>query len=219
MVKRALSKPTGPTFHREIKLLSEGKRLVCGVDEVGRGPLAGPVVAAAVILDPSDIPAGLNDSKKLTPAKRLALYDAISKSSIAWSVASICAPGIDAINIRAASLEAMRRSVAALCVHPDHALIDGNVIPDDLDCTADYLIGGDSFSYSIAAASIMAKVMRDTMMEQADAVWPVYGFGRHKGYGTAYHRAAITEHGPCPLHRMSFAPMRLQAERSLKRIN
>ena len=181
---------------------------IAGVDEVGRGPLAGPVTAAAVILDPNDVPEGLDDSKRLTAARRVALHDAIVRRALAVSVASLPAPAIDTLNIRAASLEAMRRAVLALAVRPNRVLVDGRDRPPDLPCPSDPIIGGDAQSVSIAAASIIAKVVRDRMMMRAHERWPAYGFGDHKGYPTVAHRRAIAEHGPCALHRRSFGALR-----------
>jgi ribonuclease HII len=165
------------------------------------------VVAAAVILDPDNIPAGLNDSKQLTAAKRAQLYEEILSAS-AVSIASICAAAIDRTDIRKASLEAMRRAIAALETIPRFVLVDGRDVPSGLSCPGKALVKGDARSLSIAAASIIAKVTRDRMMEEAGRIWPHYGFEQHAGYGTAFHRAAIAEHGPCPIHRMTFRPLR-----------
>ena len=184
---------------------AEGRRVVCGVDEAGRGPLAGPVVAAAVVLG-SDVPAGLDDSKKLTAARREALFAKVLATATVC-VASASAQTIDRINVRAAALDAMGRAVAGLETPADFALIDGDALPP-LPCAAWTVVGGDGLSASIAAASIVAKVVRDRMMVRADAVWPRYGFASHKGYGSAAHVAALGAHGPCPLHRRTFAPVR-----------
>ena len=170
--------------------------------------MAGPVTAAAVVLDPSDVPEGLDDSKKLPASRRNALHDEIVRRALAVSVASLPAPVIDTINIRAAALEAMRRAVLALAIAPDRVLVDGRDRPPGLPCPSDPIVGGDGRSVSIAAASIVAKVARDRMMVRADIAWPIYGFAAHKGYPTAAHRRAISEHGPCPLHRRSFGAMR-----------
>lgn len=180
---------------------------ICGVDEVGRGPLAGPVVAAAVILDPQHIPDGLNDSKKLSEKRRQELFKQLIPVCI-YSVASVSATTIDAINIRQASLLAMKQAIASLEISPDHALIDGNATPLDLPCPATTLIKGDSRSLSIAAASIIAKVIRDAMMVRASQIFPGYGFEQHKGYGTKAHLSALQAQSPCSLHRKSFAPIR-----------
>lgn len=201
----------GPGFDREARLRMRGVWPVAGVDEVGRGPLAGPVVAAAVILDPHDVPLGLNDSKKLTKAARDRLHDQIMARALHVSIASASAYEIDATDIRKASLAAMSRAVAALPVVPAHVLVDGRDRPA-LACPCDAIIGGDALVASIAAASIIAKVVRDAMMTRLDAICPHYGFGKHMGYGSAAHRAAITVHGASPWHRLSFAPLRLMPE-------
>lgn len=180
---------------------------VAGVDEVGRGPLAGPVVAAAVILDPQRPIAGLADSKKLSARQRERLDGEIRALAIAFALGRAEVEEIDRINILQASLLAMQRAVAALSVPPSHALIDGNHCPD-LPCTAEAVIGGDSRVAAISAASIIAKVARDSEMTALDAVAPGYGFGVHKGYPTAAHIAALHRLGPSPYHRRSFAPVR-----------
>lgn len=185
-------------------LLPEG--LVCGVDEAGRGPLAGPVVAAAVILDPSNPVAGLNDSKKLSAKRREALAFEIRIKAIAWAVAEASIEEIDQINILQASLLAMQRAVELLKVQPTHALIDGNRCPI-LPCSADAIIGGDGKIASIAAASILAKTVRDAGMMILHAEYPMYSFDRHMGYPTALHLAALQEHGVSPVHRRSYAPV------------
>jgi ribonuclease HII len=199
--------PAGPSF--EFEQLAERRGLfpVAGTDEAGRGPLAGPVVAAAVILDPRNTPSGLNDSKKLSAAQRESLFDAILETSVV-SIASSSPRHIDRRDIRKASLDAMRRAVAGLAVAPRHVLVDGRDVPPSLTASAQALVKGDSRSLSIAAASIVAKVMRDRMMARAGLVHPAYGFEIHAGYGTERHRSAIAVHGPCPLHRMSFRPLR-----------
>lgn len=184
-----------------------GHRHVAGVDEVGRGPLAGPVTAAAVILDPGQPIHGLNDSKALSGTMRETLFPQILAKACV-SVVFLPAAVVDRLNIRAASLEAMRQAVAALSVKPAFALIDGKDIPPGLPCPAEAIIGGDGRSASIAAASIVAKVLRDRMMVRAAKAFPGYGFERHAGYGTAPHRAAIAELGASPLHRLSFAPFK-----------
>lgn len=182
--------------------------LVVGVDEVGRGPLAGPVVAAAVALDPRAVPDGLNDSKRLTPARREALRAEILASARAVAVASLPAPMIDRVNIRRASLLAMRRAVLSLALPPARVLVDGRDAIPELPVPCLTMIDGDSRSVSIAAASIVAKVARDRMMIVADARWPDYGLAGHKGYPTAAHRAALAAHGASPLHRHSFGTVR-----------
>lgn len=194
-----------PTFTRETELIAHGFT-VCGVDEAGRGPWAGPVVAAAVILDPANIPAGLDDSKKLTETRREALFDPIVQSATV-GVGIISAAQIDELNILQATYAAMRTAVSALARQPHVALIDGNRAPR-LPCKAETIIGGDAKSLSIAAASIIAKVTRDRIMHALDRQYPDYLFANHKGYGTAAHAAALARLGPCPEHRKSFAPIR-----------
>jgi ribonuclease HII len=178
------------------------------MDEVGRGPLAGPVSAAIVILDPSELPAGLDDSKKLTAKQREILFEDIFRSARAISFACASAREIDAINIRQATHLAMRRAAHALALAPAHILIDGNDPPDGLPCPATALVKGDSRSLSIAAASIVAKVLRDRMMTRLGALHPLYQFEEHAGYATVRHLAALRKHGPCPQHRMTFSPLR-----------
>jgi len=206
MTKFILS-ATAPDFTHEAAFMARGLALVAGVDEAGRGPLAGPVVVAACILDPANIPPGLNDSKKLTAAKREALYEAILATSHG-AIVTVSAQTIDAINIRAATLRGMAEAVRALAIRPAFALIDGRDVPPDLPCPAEALIKGDARSVSIAAASILAKVTRDRLMVRAASFWPGYGFDQHMGYGTAQHLEAIQTLGPCPIHRMSFAPLK-----------
>lgn len=195
-----------PDFRMEQALMRDGYGIVAGADEAGRGPLAGPVVAAAVILDPDHIPAGLNDSKKLSAAQRNALYAEILSTSIV-AIASSGPRRIDDTDILKASLDAMRRAVCNLAVQPDFLLVDGRDVPKGLSCPGKAVIKGDGRSVSIAAASIIAKVTRDRMMEQAGTLYSAYGFEIHAGYATSYHREQITLHGPCPLHRMSFRPI------------
>lgn len=194
-------------FSLELAARDAGHWPVAGTDEAGRGPLAGPVVAAAVILDPDNIPAGLNDSKKLSLKQREALFEAIMATAHV-SIASSSPRLIDEINILRASLDAMRRAVAGLPITPAHVLVDGRDVPKGLSCSGTAVIKGDSRSVSIAAASIIAKVTRDRMMDRAGLVYPAYGFGKHAGYGTKQHRDAIISDGPCPLHRMSFRPLK-----------
>jgi ribonuclease HII len=186
--------------------LSVSPLLVCGVDEAGRGPWAGPVSAAAVILDPANLPVGINDSKKLNEAARERLFDDILRVAVASSVVMIDAATIDDINILAATHLAMAQAVAGLHVAPVLALIDGNR-PPKLACPAVTIIKGDALSLSIGAASILAKVTRDRFMQQAELDYPGYGFAQHKGYGVPQHIAALAKLGPCPLHRMSFKPV------------
>ena len=178
--------------------------LVAGVDEVGRGPLAGPVVAAAVILDPESAIEGLDDSKKLTQNRREALADLIHARARAVGIAEACVEEIDRLNILNATLLAMQRAVAALGVAPDSALIDGNRAPRLDGCETRCVIGGDGLEPVISAASIVAKVYRDRLMLALHERYPEYGFDRHKGYGTAVHLAALERLGPTPEHRRSF---------------
>lgn len=184
---------------------------VCGVDEAGRGPLAGPVVAAAVILTPARIPEGLNDSKALSSKQRELLLNAIEKNAqIGIGIAE--PEEIDRINILGATLAAMRRAVLALPLSPNTALIDGNKLPN-LPCEAQAIVKGDSRSLSIAAASIVAKVTRDRLMVEADARYPGYGLAGHKGYPTKAHMEAVRDLGPSPIHRFSFKPVRLAKQK------
>ena len=180
--------------------------LVAGVDEAGRGPLAGPVVAAAVILDPRRPIAGLADSKKLTALRRERLFDAICANALCCSIAEATTEEIDRLNILQATLLAMQRAVAGLRLPPAKVLVDGNRLPT-LPMRAEAVVGGDAIVPAISAASILAKVTRDRWCAQVDAQWPQYGFAAHKGYGTAAHLAALQAHGPCALHRRSFAPV------------
>jgi ribonuclease HII len=182
-------------------------RVVCGVDEAGRGPLAGPVVAAAVILDPARAIDGLRDSKKLSQARREALAVAIRDGSLGWAIGQASVDEIDQLNILQASLLAMRRAVEALPVVPTLARVDGNQAPR-LACGVELIIGGDATEACISAASILAKVERDRMMRALHSLHPEYGFDRHKGYGTALHLESLKRHGPCSEHRRSFAPVR-----------
>lgn len=179
---------------------------VAGVDEVGRGPLAGPVYAAAVILDPARLPAGLDDSKKMSETRRDKAFNAIMTSALAVGIGVASVEEIDRINILAATMLAMRRAVDRLSVAPVHALIDGNKVPA-LPCPADAIVKGDSKVLSIAAASIIAKVTRDRVMSELDLAFPGYGWARNKGYGTADHMEALARLGPSVHHRTSFAPI------------
>lgn len=182
--------------------------LIAGVDEAGRGPLAGPVCVAAVILDPARPIIGLNDSKQLSERKREALYPLVIERALAWRIEFVEPDEIDALNILQATMTGMRRAIAALSPCAEHALIDGNRVPDGLPCPATAIIGGDASEPSIMAASILAKVARDARMRELHAQYLHYGFDRHKGYPSAAHRAALLKHGPCPQHRRSFAPVR-----------
>lgn len=181
--------------------------LVAGVDEAGRGPLAGPVCVAAVILDPARAIEGLNDSKRLSERRRDALYPLIVERALAWRIEFVEAGEVDALNILQATLTGMRRAVAALAPAAGHALVDGNRLPDGLPCAATAIVDGDALEPSIMAASILAKVARDARMRELHAQYPQYGFDRHKGYPSAMHREALRMHGPCPQHRRSFAPV------------
>lgn len=182
--------------------------IVCGIDEAGRGPLAGPVVAAAVILDPARPIAGLNDSKKLGVRKRVALAGAIRERAVAWAVRMATVEEIDRLNILQATLLAMQRAVAGLAVRPDAALVDGNRCPP-LDIPVTAVVGGDGSIAPIAAASILAKTSRDDEMMRLHALYPHYALDRHMGYPTAAHLAALREHGAAAIHRRSFAPVRV----------
>lgn len=185
-------------------VFDEGFSCVCGVDEAGRGPLAGPVCAAAVILPPDLVIEGLNDSKKLTDKRRRALFDVITEQALAYGIAFASEQEIDEINILQATFLAMRRAVEQLRLRPELALVDGNREPDFGEIPVRTIIKGDSLSANIAAASILAKVTRDRFMEEQDAIYPQYGFALHKGYGTQAHYAALREYGPCLIHRRTF---------------
>lgn len=187
----------------EKKYFNEGYQNIAGIDEVGRGPLAGPVCAAAVILPPGLVIEGINDSKKLTEKKREELYEVIQKEAVAWATAYVEAEEIDAINIRQATHKAMQMAVDALKVPAEILLVDGNDrIPFTVE--SEYIVKGDAKSQSIAAASIIAKVTRDRFMVQMDEKYPDYGFKQNKGYGTKVHMEGIRNIGLCPLHRRSF---------------
>lgn len=202
----AIRSATQPDFTLERTALDSGARLVAGVDEAGRGPLAGPVVAAAVILNPDHLPPGLNDSKKLSEPARNALFaEILATANVGVGVADVAR--IDEMNILWATMWAMAQAVGDLERKPDLALIDGNRCPK-LDCQADAIVKGDAKSMSISAASIVAKVTRDRIMASLDRQLPEYGFARHKGYGTAFHLEMLKIHGPTPHHRSSFAPVR-----------
>jgi ribonuclease HII len=199
-----------PDFAFERKAIADGLWPVAGLDEAGRGPLAGPVVAAAVVLDPRRIPKGLDDSKRLTAMQREELFPVILRKALGVCVASVCAEGIDRSDIRKASLEAMRRALAGLPVTARLALADGRDVPPGLTCECKALVRGDQRSQSIAAASIVAKVTRDRMMQGCGRADQRYGLDVHMGYATERHRAAIEIHGPVlRLHRLSFSPFRI----------
>lgn len=191
------------TMEKEAEIRAKGFTAVCGVDEAGRGPLAGPVVAAAVILPEGIELPGVNDSKKITEKKREGLFDFVKEHALAYGIGQASEQEIDEINILQATFLAMRRAFEKLTVAPDIALIDGNRAPG-LSCRERTVVHGDALSASIAAASILAKVTRDRLMEEYDAQYPQYGFAVHKGYGTQRHYAALREFGACPIHRQSF---------------
>ncbi len=182
---------------------SRGYHYICGVDEAGRGPLAGPVCAAAVILPENTIIDGVNDSKKLTEKKREALFDVITEKAVSYCVAYASVEEIEALNILNATMLAMKRAVEGLELPADYAMIDGNKLPD-LSIDAEWIVKGDARSMSIASASILAKVSRDRLMYEYAKEYPQYSFEKHKGYGTKIHQEAILKYGPCPCHRMSF---------------
>lgn len=191
-------------FERAVR--ESGRQWVAGVDEAGRGPLAGPVVAAAAVLPPDFDPTGISDSKRLSAAQRERAYARLVAEACAWAVGIAEPEEIDRINILRATHAAMRRAVSGLARAPDAVFVDGLPVPDlHPDCRN--LIGGDARCLSIAAASIIAKVTRDRLMVGCHARWPVYGFDRHKGYGSREHLAALAAHGPCPIHRRSFGPV------------
>ena len=181
----------------------KGYSAVCGVDEAGRGPLAGPVCAAAVILPEGVIIDGVNDSKKLSEKKRESLFEVIKSTAVSYCIAYSSVEEIEAINILNATMLAMKRAVEGLSVKADYAMIDGNKIPA-LNIDAECIVKGDARSMSIACASILAKVSRDRLLYEYAKEYPQYGFDKHKGYGTAAHRDALIKYGPCPYHRMSF---------------
>ena len=197
-----------PDYQFERALAQRGRLAIAGVDEAGRGPLAGPVAAAAVILDPAAIPDGLNDSKKLSARARDRLFDDVLANARAVGIAFASLDEIAILNIREASLCAMRRAVLALAIPADFALIDGNATPRHMPCSAETSVRGDTLCLSIAAASIVAKVTRDRLMDRIDREAPLYGFIRNAGYGTAGHLAALNACGPTEFHRIGFAPVR-----------
>ncbi len=193
-------------LQREREARRRGVSVLCGLDEAGRGPLAGPVVAAAVILPVDCYIAGVRDSKVLSPQQRELLYGEITRQAMDFSVGVVDAAGIDELNIRQATHRAMRLAVAGLCLRPELALVDGLPVPG-LPVPHEAIVDGDARSHVIAAASILAKVTRDRIMAAYAALYPQYGFADHKGYGTPAHLECLRHHGPCPLHRRSFAPV------------
>ena len=204
MAKTAPKKTTEELYAWDRKTVASSGCLLCGVDEAGRGPLAGDVYAAAVILDlEKPLIEGLNDSKKMSEKKRDQLFDAITASCLAYAVASASVEEIETYNILQAAMMAMKRAVEQLSAVPGLVLVDGNRLPE-LSVPAQTVVKGDATSASIAAASILAKVSRDRTMYELDKQYPMYGFAKHKGYGTKAHYAALTEYGPCPAHRPSF---------------
>ncbi|MEM5516597.1 ribonuclease HII [Henriciella sp. AS95] len=186
--------------------------MICGVDEAGRGPWAGPVTAGAVILDPAQPIDGLTDSKKLTEARREALYPEIKAKAITFGIGWASPDEIDKLNIREATFLAMKRAIAIMGIVPDKILVDGNSLPQPLPCPANAIVKGDLTEPAISAASILAKVARDRAMVDLSNRFPGYGFRKHKGYGTAAHSSALQELGPCKCHRMTFAPVRKALE-------
>ncbi|MFN4209132.1 MAG: ribonuclease HII [Devosia sp.] len=198
---------TEPDYRHELELQARGARVVAGVDEAGRGPLAGPVVVSAVVLDARAIPQGLNDSKKLTEEQRELLFEQIMDTALAVSVVVAPPSIILSRNIRGATLWGMAQAANSLGIRPDRVLIDGRDVPLGLPCEGLALIGGDGRSVSIAAASIVAKVTRDRMCKIMDCDAPHFGFSGHKGYSTPQHMRALVEHGPCRHHREEFAPV------------
>ena len=193
-----------PDYEFEKAAVNSGFSCICGVDEAGRGPLAGPVCAAAVILPEGAVIEGLDDSKKLTEKKRERLYDIIRETAVAYSVAYGTLEEIETVNILEATYLAMNRAIEGLTVKPDFALIDGNRVPRGIKIPCETVVKGDSKSMSVAAASVLAKVTRDRLMLEYDKKYPEYNFKKHKGYGTKEHTELIKQYGPCEIHRLSF---------------
>ncbi len=193
-----------PDYEFEKAAVNSGFSCICGVDEAGRGPLAGPVCAAAVILPEGAVIEGLDDSKKLTEKKREKLYDIIKETAVAYSVAYGTLEEIESVNILEATYLAMNRAIEGLSVKPDFALIDGNRVPRGIKIPCETIVKGDSKSMSVAAASVLAKVTRDRLMLEYDKKYPEYNFKKHKGYGTKEHTELIKQYGPCEIHRPSF---------------
>lgn len=193
-----------PDYEFEKAAVNSGFSCICGVDEAGRGPLAGPVCAAAVILPEGAVIEGLDDSKKLTEKKREKLYDIIKETAVAYSVAYGTLEEIETVNILEATYLAMNRAIEGLNIKPDFALIDGNRVPRGIKIPCETVVKGDSKSMSVAAASVLAKVTRDRLMLEYDKKYPEYNFKKHKGYGTKEHTELIKQYGPCEIHRLSF---------------
>ena len=193
-----------PDYEFEKAAVNSGFSCICGVDEAGRGPLAGPVCAAAVILPVGAVIEGLDDSKKLTEKKREKLYDIIKETAVAYSVAYGTLEEIETVNILEATYLAMNRAIEGLTIKPDFALIDGNRVPRGIKIACETIVKGDSKSMSVAAASVLAKVTRDRLMLEYDKKYPEYNFKKHKGYGTKEHTELIRQYGPCEIHRLSF---------------
>ena len=214
MSRRPPRRGTGAAQDAGLFAIDRARLRVAGVDEAGRGPLAGPVAVAAVILDPRRRLRGLDDSKKLTRAQREALYPRIVERALAWHVEMVPVEEIDRLNILHATLEGMRRCILALGPQVELVRIDGNAVPRALPCLAEAVVGGDALEPAIMAASILAKVARDRLMCALHEEHPHYGFDVHKGYPTPAHLAALAAHGPCPHHRRSFAPVREAFARS-----
>lgn len=202
-----MTRPLWRRLARAESAIAGARTAVAGVDEAGRGPLAGPVVAAAVVLDRELRWDGIDDSKQLDAETRERLYARVLEGARAFGWSVIGSRAIDRMNIRRASLEAMRRAVARLGLEPELVLIDGVDAVPGLRCEQRPVVDADATLLSVAAASVVAKVVRDRIMERLDRVWPAYGFARHKGYGTPEHLAALDRHGPCPIHRFSYAPV------------
>lgn len=193
-----------PDYEFEKAAVNSGFSCICGVDEAGRGPLAGPVCAAAVILPEGAVIEGLDDSKKLTEKKRERLYDIIKQTAVAYSVAYGTLEEIETVNILEATYLAMNRAIEGLTIKPDFSLIDGNRVPRGIKIPCETIVKGDSKSMSVAAASVLAKVTRDRLMLEYDKKYPEYNFKKHKGYGTKEHTELIKQYGPCEIHRLSF---------------
>lgn len=193
-----------PDYEFEKAAVNSGFSCICGVDEAGRGPLAGPVCAAAVILPAGAVIEGLDDSKKLTEKKRERLYDIIKQTAVAYSVAYGTLEEIETVNILEATYLAMNRAIDGLTIKPDFSLIDGNRVPRGIKIPCETIVKGDSKSMSVAAASVLAKVTRDRLMLEYDKKYPEYNFKKHKGYGTKEHTELIKQYGPCEIHRLSF---------------